>query len=61
MKKFFVSRMDFITSGFVLPLEVETAPTAQQFHGALLDLEFLRCELPPPFHREVSALFPLGS
>lgn len=61
MKKFFVSRMHFITSVFVLPLEVETAPAAQHLHGALLDLEFLRCELLPSFHREVSALFPLGS
>lgn len=50
MKKFFISHVDFITSVFVLPLELETAPAAQQLHGALLDLEFLRCELLPPFH-----------
>lgn len=60
MKKF-MSHMDFITSVFVLPLELETAPAAQQLHGALLDLEFLRCELLPPLHRGVSAFFPLGS
>ncbi|KAI1236178.1 putative tRNA pseudouridine synthase 1, partial [Lamprotornis superbus] len=41
MEKFFVSHMDFITSVFMLSLEVETAPAAQQFQGALLDLEFL--------------------
>lgn len=53
--------MDFITSVFMLPLEVETAPAAQSYIGALLDLEFLRCELLPPFHREVSAFFPSAS
>lgn len=61
IKTFFISHMDFITSVFMLPLEVETAPAARQLHGALLDLEFLRCELLPAFHRDVSAFFPLGS
>lgn len=61
MKKYFISHMDFITSVSMLPLEVETSPAAQQLHRALLDLEFLRCELLPPFRREVSAVFPLGS
>lgn len=60
-EKFFISHMGFITSVFMLPLEVETAPAAQQLHRAFLDLEFLRCELLPPFHRDVSAFFPLGS